>query len=328
MATYKHVDFEKRVKLETLLKAGKTKKEIASELGIHRSTLYREIKRNQSKRGGYTAKVAQEIVTIRKERYRMPRKWNSSVEKLVRAGLAQKWSPEQISGYYRQKQITLVSHETIYRFIYKDKQQGGDLYKHLRIASQSYRKRYGKKDRRGKIPHKITIAQRPAIVNTKQRYGDWEIDTLLGHKHQGALLTIVERKSYFTLIEKLARPTASLIKTKLINALAPYKTLVHTLTSDNGLEFALHQTIAHKLNAQYYFTHPYSAWEKGINENINGLIRQFIPKTCNIRELDNNVILQVQWMLNNRPRKSLNWKTPAEVFGNEISKLKSVALTS
>ncbi|MCS6824943.1 MAG: IS30 family transposase [Flavobacteriales bacterium] len=320
MSKYKQLDLEKRVKLELMVKMGKSKVEIAQELGVHRSTVYRELARNRLKRGGYSAQYALEWVKIRKERYKLPRKWDGCIEKLVSLRLAEKWSPEQISGYYRHKQVKMVSPETIYRYIYANKAKGGEWYKHLRIASKPYRKRYGGKDHRGKIAGKISIEHRPAIVNNRERYGDWEIDTIIGYKHQGALLSMVERKSYFTLLAKLERPTAQLTKTQLINTLAPYKALVHTLTSDNGLEFALHQQIAQKLQAEYYFTHPYSAWQKAINENINGLIRQFIPKNTNIRLLDNQLILQVQCLLNNRPRKSLNWKTPMEVFLKHLLK--------
>ncbi len=314
MDKYKQLSFEQRIRLEVLLKQGVKKNEIAEELNVHRSVLYRELNRNKQKRGGYNARWAHQLAQERKERFKRQRRLTAKVEITIRGKLEEEWSPEQITGYCKSKGIEMVSYKTIYQYIEEDKLQGGSLFKKLRIASKSHRKTYGKPDYRGKIPNRVSIEHRPEIVDKKERYGDWEADTIVGKKHQGAVLTLVERKSYFTLMAKLDRSLAESTKQKLINRLAPYKAHVHTITSDNGHEFAEHQQIAQKLEAQFYFTHPYSAWEKAINENTNGLIRQYLPKSENLREVSDERVSQIENKLNNRPRKSLQWKTPLQVF--------------
>jgi IS30 family transposase len=297
-----------------LLKQGVKKNEIAEEIKVHRSVLYRELNRNKQKRGGYNAKWAHKLAQERKERFKRQRKLSEKVKKIIGEKLGDEWSPEQIAGYCKSKGIEMVSYKTIYEYIRKDKEQGGELFKKLRIASKPYRKKYGKQDYRGKIPNRVSIDERPEAVGKKERYGDWEVDTMVGKQHQGAVLTMVERKSYFTLLEKLERPLSGSTKQKMINRMAPYKAFVHTITSDNGHEFAEHEQIAKKLEADFYFTHPYSAWEKAINENTNGLIRQYLPKKKNLREVSEETIRQIENKLNNRPRKSLQWKTPLQVF--------------
>lgn len=314
MHKYKQLNKEQRHQLEILLRSHFPFSRIAALLGIHRSTIYRELKRNKGNYGGYSAEYAQQFSNDRKERLSRPRKLDSLMEKQIIAGLKACWSPEQISGYYRNKGVPMLSHEQIYRFIYKDKAKGGILFECLRIARKPYRKRYGSKWHRMGIPNRITIDQRPEIVNKRQRIGDWEADTMIGKGQEGAILTLVERKSLFVQMALLERRLACQVKSQMINILAPYKPYVKTITSDNGSEFSDHQTIAKKLNADFYFTHPYSAWEKGINENTNGLIRQFIPKKTDFKILNMNQIKLIEQNLNNRPRKSLGWKTPLQVF--------------
>ena len=327
MNKYKQLTYEQRIRLEVLLKKGIKKKEIAEEITIDRITLYREINRNKQKRGGYNAKWAQQLAEERKERFTCPRKLSLRIKNTIEEKLNQEWSPEQITGYCKSKGIDMVSHQTIYGFINENKQQGGELFKKLRIASKPYRKKYGKPDYRGKIPNRVSIEQRPELVNKKERYGDWEADTIVGKGHQGSVLTLVERKSYFTLMAKLEHSYAESTQQKMVNCLAPYKEQVHTITSDNGHEFAEHQAIAKKLEAQFYFTHPYSAWEKAINENTNGLIRQYLPKSANLKEVSDETIHQIENKLNNRPRKSLHWKTPLQVFMANFDK-NNVALAT
>jgi IS30 family transposase len=282
------------------------------------------LKRNRGNYGGYHAEYAQEFSNDRKERLARPRKLDSLMEKQIIAGLKERWSPEQISGYYRSKGMPMLSHEQIYRFIYKDKSKGGNLFEYLRIASKPYRKRYGSKWRRMGIPNRVSIDERPEIVSKRERIGDWEADTLIGKAQKGAILTLVERKSLFLQMALLERRLACHVKSHIINILAPYKPFVKTITSDNGSEFADHQLISKKLKAGFYFTHPYSAWEKGINENTNGLIRQYIPKKTDFKTLDINQIKYIETKLNTRPRKSLKWKTPLQVFmanfiGNSVA---------
>lgn len=295
-------------------------------LGLHRSAVYRELKRNAQKRGGYNANTAHELCTERKERFGQKRKLTMRVKKTIEEKLKEEWSPEQITGYCRKYSIEMVSHETIYQYIYEDKRQGGYLHQKLRIAYKPYRKRYGTNDHRGKIPDRISIEQRPAVVNEKKRIGDWEADTIIGKRHQGAVLTLVERKTYFTLLGKLERATAENTRNKMINLLASFKDQVLTITSDNGHEFAEHKIIAGKLSADFYFTHPYSAWEKAINENTNGLIRQYLPKSTNLKQTSIEELKRIENKLNNRPRKSLQWQTPKQAFFNQPNKNNFVAL--
>lgn len=312
---YSHFTAEQRYKIEALLKAGHRPGFIADELGVHRSSIYREINRNKKERSSYRAVVANEIAQERKERFSLNRKLTPSIIKFLDQKLSQlQWSPEQIHGYCKKNNIPMVSHERIYQYIYQDKQNGGMLYKNLRIASKPYRKRYGKYDHRGKIPGRISIDQRPEEVNQKVRFGDWEADTIVGKNNKGAILTLVERKSKFTLMANLNGKKAAILKKEMINLLAPFKTLVHTITSDNGGEFYEHRRIAEKLDAGFFFAHPYSSWERGLNENTNGLIRQYIPKKTSFDYIDVKYIDMIMNKLNNRPRKSLGFQTPLKVL--------------
>jgi IS30 family transposase len=317
---YFHLTIEDRYKIETLLKCDKTKPFIADALGINKSTVYREINRNGGKRGGYNAKQANEFAAEKKERFNIKRKFTEKMKDFIKEKLGEEqWSPEQIVGYCRLNNIQMISHETIYKYIYEDKKNGGDLYKNLRIASNQYRKRYGKYDKRGKIKDKVSIEQRPDIVNNKERCGDWEADLIVGKRNKDAILTMVERKTLFTVITKTDGKKADSVKNKMINGLAPYKDLVFTITTDNGTEFIKHKIIANKLEADYYFAHPYSSWERGLNENTNGLIRQYIPKKISFENINQDFINIISNKLNNRPRKSLGFKTPLKVFMTNFS---------
>ena len=164
------------------------------------------------------------------------------------------------------------------------------------------------------IPNRVSISKRPDIVNQKERFGDWEIDLIEGVNHSSFALTAVERKSQFAIIVKADNKQATTIQTKIINALAPYKELVHTITSDNGREFANHQYIAQKLQTDYFFADPYSSWQRGLNEYTNKLFRQYLPKKSNLKKYEIQFFVEIQNKLNNRPRKSLNYKTPLQVF--------------
>jgi IS30 family transposase len=214
-----------------------------------------------------------------------------------------------------------VSHERIYQHIYANKRAGGDLYRHLR-CQKTRRKRYGQRDRRGQLPARRSISERPKIVEAKQRFGDWEADTIIGQNHQQAIVSLVERKSKLTRLAKVERNTADAVRRELT---AQLKSLVvKTITSDNGREFAYHQQIAQQLGAGFYFAHPYSSWERGLNENTNGLVRQYFPKKSDFSKINDRQISTVVERLNNRPRKTLGYKTPNEVF----FKLPLVALTT
>jgi len=225
--------------------------------------------------------------------------------------LAQQWSPAQISGRLRLEQQPTVSHERIYQYIYADKRAGGSLHHHLRCQKQR-RKRYGSYSRRGHIPARRSIDERPAVVDRKGRRGDWEADTIIGHNHRQAILSLVDRKSKLTRLAKVARNTAELVGRAITTQLQPLA--VKTITSDNGREFARHQQVAAQLSADFYFAHPYSSWERGVNENTNGLVRQYFPKKSDFSKITDKQINKVVARLNQRPRKTLGYKTPNEVF--------------
>ncbi len=226
-----------------------------------------------------------------------------------------------------------VSHESIYKYLQKDKEVGGTLYKHLRHKSKKYKRRYGSNDRIGQIANKCFIEDRPSIVDKKERIGDLEIDLVIGKNHKQALVTVVDRKSKFTIIKKVEHKKASIIKDALIEMILPIKQWTHTITSDNGKEFASFKEVSNALNSEYYFCHPYSSWERGLNENTNGLIRQFFPKGSSFKEITIRQVIDVQNSLNYRPRcnptgtrtKTLGFKTPAEVFFGSIIEFENSA---
>jgi len=313
--SYKQLTLEQRYKIYGLLHTNLSKSEISRRAGIHKSTLYRELKRNQGL-CGYRPKQAQRKAEKRRQQADKHIRFTDTLKERVEHYLKDDWSPEQISGYLAERNQILVSHETIYQHIWADKQSGGTLFKHLRWSRRKRRKRYGKRDRRGQIQNRVSIDQRPEVVAHKTRVGDWEIDTIIGKHHKGALVTAVERKTKFTCIKQVPNKKANTVTQALNDMLSHYKNRVLTLTVDNGKEFAFHQKIAQALGAEIYFAHPYHAWERGLNENTNGLIRQYFPKNCDLRTINQTRVRFVQNKLNKRPRKSLNFKTPNELFLN------------
>jgi len=236
------------------------------------------------------------------------------------------WSPEQISGRLKVEEGIRISHEHIYQYIYADKRAGGQLYRHLRCQKKR-RKRYGSYDRRGVIRNQVSIDERPVVVDERSRVGDWEGDTVIGKNHKGALVTLVERKSLYTVIGAVVRKTAEAVHAAIVTGLTPYKDQVHTLTYDNGKELAEHEQIAEELGAEIYFAHPYSSWERGVNENTNGLLRQYFPKGRELTDVSQEEIEHAMERLNHRPRKTLGFQTPFEVFFSTKTSL-AVALGS
>jgi IS30 family transposase len=319
--SYKQLAREQRYQINILRKAGHNQTSIAALLGCHKSTISRELRRNRGLKG-YRHQQAAELADERQcAAYRSRIAWQTwqEVERLLR----QDWSPQQICGRLRLAQQPSVSHEWIYLHIYDDKRRGGTLHRHLR-SQKKQRKRYSGYLRRGQIPHRISIAQRPQIVARKGRYGDWEADTIVGARHKGGILSVVERKSKLTRLRKLATKAAAEMKDNTIALLAPLAAQVHTITVDNGKEFSEHQLIAAGLGARIYFAHPYASWERGLNENTNGLVRQYFPKKYEFARITDQDLQQVEDLLNNRPRKTLGYRTPNEVF----FKQRSVALPS
>lgn len=315
--SYHQLTYEKRVEISILLKAESKQTEIANLIGVSKSSISREIKRNKGRKG-YRPKQANQRALQRRQHADKHVRFTEEVQANVRKYLKEDWSPEQISGWLKKNNMPSVSHETIYQFIIADQKNGGDLYKHLRRRHKKRRKRLKSKDHRGQIPNRVSIDERPAIVDEKKRVGDWEIDTIIGKNHQGAIITAVERKMKFTCMKAVPKKEAPLVASALIDMLKPYKNLVQTLTGDNGKEFSEHEKIAKELQAQFYFAHPYSSWERGLNENTNGLIRQYFPKKTPLIQLSDEQVLIVQEKLNQRPRKSLNFETPKQLFLNSL----------
>ncbi len=321
MRRYSQLTREQRYQIFVLKKAGHSQIMIAGLLGVHKSTISRELKRNRGQRG-YRPKQAHHFAQQRhqdKPRSKIrPDIW-TTVELLLRL----QWSPEQISGWLRRTGRGSVSHEWIYQYVYANKATGGDLHTHLRCQKQR-RKRYGTKNLRGQLVDRQSIETRPDLVEKRSRVGDWELDTIIGTRHQQAIVSLTERKARLALIAKVERKTAEQVTNAIVRLLKPYADKVHTLTSDNGKEFAKHKDIAETLAADFYFAHPYSSWERGTNENMNGLIRQYFPKHCDFKTITDKDIQIVMHRLNNRPRKCLGYQTPNEVFFEEST----VALAS
>ena len=313
MSKYRRITYEDRCQIYALNTRGASQESIAEVLGVSQSAVSREICRNRGQRG-YRFKQAEAKAQARQAIRSKPRKLTAPVRHKIEAKLRQmRWSPEQVSGWLRDHGIKL-SHERIYQMIWQDKRDGGNLWRSLRRRGKRYNKRAGKNAGRGLIPNRIDISERPAIVGRKARLGDWEGDTVVSAGHNGGLLTLVERKSKLTKISKLRRSTARATQRATVRRLKPINNFVHTITFDNGKEFAAHQDIAHALRARIFFATPYHAWERGLNENTNGLIRDFFPKGTDFSTISNAEVAKVERLLNARPRKSLGFRSPQEVF--------------
>jgi len=325
---YTHLTEEERYHIDEMLRQGYLQSEIALTLGRSPSTLSRELKRNKGKRG-WRPHQAHELASKR-----LSTRGKSNVSKIASGAweFAQKqleseqWSPEQISGYQKRKQLPSMSHETIYQKIFEDKSSGGNLYSNLRCKKKR-KKRYGSISAgRGCIPNRTDIDERPAVVDNKNRIGDWEGDTIIGsHKGGAVLVTMVERKTRYTIVVKVKDKTTSSVIDGINESLTDLSSLVKTVTLDNGKEFSNHQALSNHLGCNVYFAKPYHSWERGLNENTNGLLRQYFPKKTKFDNLTDDEIKYVENKINRRPRKCLNYKTPAEEF-SRLAARKGVAL--
>lgn len=321
----KHITEKQRYAISKMLQVPMSKKDIAEAIGVDRSNIYREIKRNcDSRSGKYNPDLAQRKADKRKVEKKRKEVFTQAMKKRVKKLLRKDLSPEQIVGRSQVENIAMVSHETIYCWIWQDKRQGGDLHKSLRRQGRKYSKRGSKNAGRGFIPNRVEIDQRPSIVEQKERFGDLEIDTIIGKNHKGAILTINDRATSRVWIRKLSGKEAIPVAKITVWALRKVKNLIHTITADNGKEFAKHEDIAQKLDINFYFCKPYHSWERDANENTNGLIRQYIPKGTDFSEVTNKRIKWIENNLNNRPRKRLGYLTPNEKF-KQIINMNSVA---
>lgn len=315
MRTYTQLTQVQRYQIYALLKAGQNQTEIAQLIKVHKSTISRELRRNRGLKG-YRPKQAHQFALNRRRKawFRIEASTWIVIESLIR----QEWSPEQVSDWLKANYGLQISHEWIYRYILMDKSSGGDLHRHLRCQKKR-RKRYGSYDRRGKLKNRVSIDERPAIVDTRQRLGDWEVDTIIGKGHCHAIVSLTERKSRLALLKKVERKTAQAVADAVIELLKPLSVKAHTITADNGKEFGDHERIARDLRTDVYFAHPYSSWERATNENMNGLVRQYFPKKRSFSTITETEIEFVMQRLNNRPRKCLGFKSPNQVFFNHSS---------
>ena len=289
--------------------------EIARRLGRHRSTVYREVKRNCSVHDGYYRGLHSSWKAGgRKKRSRRNMRFGNEDFEPIAVLVRGDWSPEQIVGRRKLEGKAVMSHETIYKWLFADKEKGGSLWLHLRGAQKRYRKRYGAYDSRGRLAGKKMIESRPAVVDRRKRIGDWEIDTVHG-RGKACLVTIVERKTGVTRVGKINRATKELTLERTIELLWDEKERVKTITADNGTEFHNYKDLEKTLETQVYFATPHHAWERGTNENTNGLLRQYFPKGTNLSRVTRSTCKSVAEKLNNRPRKRLGFRTPNEVYG-------------
>lgn len=312
-AGYHHMTRDIRCQIYALKSTGQSLHQIALSVGKHVSSISREVSRNTGG-CGYRFKQADNKAKERRSTVsQSPKKLTERTKGVIRERLLEDWSPEQISGRMK-LEGNAISHETIYQYVWKDKRAGGKLYTHLRHHGKRYNKRSSGKAGRGCIPDRIDITARPAIVADKARIGDWEGDTVISAISRAAILTMVDRHSKFARIKKLPRKTAENVRLAMNDRMKSLPHPVLTVTYDNGMEFAAHKKISDDLNTTCYFATPYHSWERGLNEHTNGLIRQYLPKLFDFKDVTDDEIQAIEDKLNHRPRKVLQYKTPFEVF--------------
>lgn len=307
---------DERCEISALHKAGKIPSIIAKQLNRSVSTITRELSRN-SMCGEYNFTTANEAAIKRRGKHNCP-KISSDNWTYVRSLIRQKWSPEQVDQWLKRHPDVgfTVSRETIYQYIKEDRLKGGDLYLCLRRGGKTYR--HGRfKEYRGKIKDRVDITQRPDIINKRLRIGDWEVDSVIGCMNQSSIITLVERASRYTTIIKVNSKEAVAVAEAIVNRCKTNNLRVKSITGDNGLEFAEHVYIANELGIDFYFTHPYCSWEKGTNENTNGLIRQYFPKGTDFNLISQAMLDKVEKELNNRPRNCLKFNSPSEILKEE-----------
>jgi IS30 family transposase len=321
MRHYTQLAREERYQIYSLLKAGHTQAEIARLMNRDKSTISRELRRNRGRCGYRAGQAQRRAVERRGHCAQNARRFAAHHWRLIERLIQRQWSPEQIAGRLGLLRRFRISPECIYRYVLANKQAGGHLYRHLR-CQRIRKKRYGRPSRQGQLPDRVSIDARPRIVERRARIGDWELDTVFGRGHRRCLLSMNDRRSRFTLLAKLPQRCARALAHASVRMLRKLKRKVHTLTADNGREFASHNLISQALNSHFYFAHPYAAWERGTNENANGLLRQYVPKGADLAAVGSSTLRFIMNRMNHRPRKCLGWRTPYEVFFN----LKPVAL--
>jgi len=313
--TYTHLTQEERYQIHNLRRQGIHLSHIAAELGRSTSTISREVRRNSTDQG-YKPALAQGKAAARQRQRCNARQFDAAQWQLVELYLRLSLSPQQVSDRLALEDRLSISTEAIYQYVYANKAQGGDLVGYLR-CQKLRRKRYASgRERRGALKNRVGIEQRPAVVDDKKRIGDWEGDTVIGGGRKGVLVTLVERKSRYTLAYPLPSRRSAGVTQAIVDLLRPHRQACKTLTLDNGKEFAEHEFIASCLKAKVYFAQPYCSWQRGLNENTNGLLRQFFPKKRSLLKVTKSQVDDAVHLLNHRPRKCLGYRTPHEVFYN------------
>ena len=314
--TYRQITYAERYTLGLLRQGGLAPAAIARVLGRHRSTIGREVRRNGTPRDDcYRPQLAEWYARGRRSRSRRNRRFSASDWARIHALVREDWSPEQIAGRLRLDQELRISHETIYRYVWADKRHGGQLYQHLRGARKQRRKRYGRYDSRGRLAGKRPITARPAAVETRRELGHWEADTMLGAGQAGpCVLSLVERKTGYLLLGQLRQRTSAAVNPRAQQLIAAQPHAVRTITVDNGTEFHEYAQLERATATRFFFATPHHAWERGTNENSNGLIRQYLPKRQSMAHLTQLACNQIAAKLNHRPRKRLGYRTPEECY--------------
>ncbi len=316
---YTQLTTKERYMIEYLKQEGHPQNYITEKLGRDKSTISRELRRNKNAVGAYNAKGAGELSRGRRKRERF-RNFTDQAKTEIEDKLIIHWTPEQISSHLKNNFRIHISYELIYQYLVFDRDQGGGLYKLLPHRGEKYKKRNIKTARRvwKKAKTRKLIDTRPSAAIEKSEIGHWEGDMVESKGHHGGIGTFVDIKSKYLIIRKVNDKSSLEMKNAVVGAFENYPGIVKTLTLDNGTEFALHDQIENELNTKVYFAHPYSPWERGLNENTNGLIRRFFPKGTDFSKVTDIYLLHVQNLINDRPRKSLNYKTPKEVMYRDL----------
>jgi IS30 family transposase len=312
---YHQLTREERYLISNGMRLNRSQRELAELLGRSPSTISRELRRNATTRdGAYRAAKAHSYAVARRRRSRRGPQFSDQVLEQVDAAIRKRWSPEQIVGRFREDGRTVPSHETIYRRLRRDKRNGGTLWRYTRILSKVGRKRYRSRPARGVLLGKRHISERPAIVQAKGRTGDWEGDTVMGTGSSHCLLTLVERRTGFFLLRKLKARTMAEVTLAASRIIARMHGRFRTITLDNGTEFHDYEQLERRFGLKCYFATPYHSWERGANENLNGLVRQYLPKGRCLRLVSQSQCDQIAKQINDRPRKRHSFKTPRELF--------------
>jgi len=321
MKKYKQLTLGLRYQIFAYKEENYSLSKIAELIGVNKSTVSRELNRNST--NGYYSPESAHIQSVSRDKFKHRyKKLDNKLKLKIGKMLKKSWSPVQLAGRLKRDTKIRISHETIYRYIYKNQSTGGRLYKYLRHQNKKYTNRSSQYKTRGQIKNRVNISKRAKIIESKTRFGDFEVDTIIGKDHKGAIVTLVDRKSKYTLMRIVKSKHADVVTEAIIELLQPIKHLVHTITADNGKEFSYHEEVTKALNIKFYFCDPYSSWQRGLNEHTNGLIREYIPKKSKFDNVNTTQIVTIQNILNERPRKSLKFLTPNEVFFKEFLRKK------